>query len=139
MDKTETKQQKPRRHKIYVVHPQCRGYLHRTTVIFNLLQTHSSDLRTQLQISSAILSCALSCSTFLPTPFAHSAAEVIHALNWDLTLTKPSVHSAAKVIRALSWDLTLNPKQDLASSHQIIIIQKPSKKLFLLYISAYLY
>ena len=64
----------PPQHKIYVVHPQCRGYVHRTVFIFNSLQNHNSDLRTQLQIFSItqklrtkvqIISsktlCALSC------------------------------------------------------------------------------
>ena len=35
-----------------VVHPQCRGYVHRTVFIFNSLQQHSYDLCTELQISA---------------------------------------------------------------------------------------
>ena len=76
-----------------MVHPQCRGYIHRTMFIFNNLQTHSYDLHTQLQIFSTTQNCALSCRTYLQ---------------------KPSAHSAAKVVDALSWDLTLNPKIDLS-------------------------
>ena len=70
-----------------MVHPQCRGYVHRTAFIFNSLQRHSSDLCTQLQIFSTTQSCALSCRSFLPKPSVHSAAEVVHALSWDLALT----------------------------------------------------
>ena len=82
-----------------MVHPQCRGYIHRTSFIFNNLQTtqfwsvHSAadllnnpKLRTQLQIFSTTQNCALSCRSFLPKPSTHSAAEVVHALKWDLTL-----------------------------------------------------
>ena len=35
-----------------VVHPQFRGYVHRTMFYSTLYKNHSSDLRTQLQISS---------------------------------------------------------------------------------------
>ena len=69
-----------------MVHPQCRGYVHRTTFIFNTLQNNSSDLRTQLQIFSTTQNYALSYRIFLPKPYAHSATEVVHALSWDLTL-----------------------------------------------------
>ena len=57
-----------------MVHPQCRGYVHRTAFIFNNLQ------------NNAVLICALSRRTFLPKPYVHSATEVVHALSWDLTL-----------------------------------------------------
>ena len=104
-----------------MVHPQCRGYVHRTVVIFNFLQTHSSDLRTQLQIFSAILTYALSCSTFLPKPSAHSGVEVVHALIWDFTfLPKPSTHLATEVIHALSWDLTFLPKSSTHSAVEVV-------------------
>ena len=61
-----------------VVHPQCRGYVHKTALLFHFLQNNSSDLRTQQQIRPSSLtahlaavpflqslSCALSCSSFL--------------------------------------------------------------------------
>ena len=37
-----------------VVHPQCRGYVHRTLFYSTFLQNHNSDLRTQLQIPSVL-------------------------------------------------------------------------------------
>ena len=97
-----------------MVHPQCRGYIHRTAFIFNSLQTtqfwsaHSAaDLLNNPKLCSN--------RTFLLKPSAHSTAEVVHALSWDLTLTpKPSAHSAAEVVHAHSWDLTLNPKIGLS-------------------------
>ena len=65
------KQTEPPQHKIYVVHPQCRGYVHRTAFIFNTLQTHSYDMCTQLQIFSTTQSCALSYRTFLLKPYKY--------------------------------------------------------------------
>ena len=77
-----------------VVHPQCRGYVHRTVFYSTLYKNHSSDLRTQLEIPSSPQSCALSCRSLCTQlqillitqkPYAHTAAEVIHAHSWDLT------------------------------------------------------
>ena len=83
MHKTKQhKKKEPPQDKMYVVHPQCRGYIHRTTFYSTLykqqfLSAHSvagllnnpktthlaansfSDLRTQLQMFSAPLSYAL--------------------------------------------------------------------------------
>ena len=44
-----------------VVHPQCRGYVHRTLFYSTLYKNHSSDLCTQLQIPSSPQSRAHSC------------------------------------------------------------------------------
>ena len=124
-----------------MVHPQCRGYVHRTAVIFNFLQTHSFDLCTQLQISSITQSCALSCRSFLPKPSVHSAAEVVNTLSWDLTLhPKILCTLSCKGHPHTQLGLNLNPKIFLsffASNYHHT--QKPSKSSFLLYISAYLY
>ena len=105
-----------------MVHPQCRGYVHKTALLFNSSQSNSSDLRTQMQIrpsslivhSAAVpflqsLSCALSCSSFL---------------------TKPSTHTAAEVVHAHSWDLTLKPKIDLNSLPQMILVSLDTFDIF---------
>ena len=82
-----------------MVHPQCRGYVHITVIIFNSVT------------KDTVLICALNCrSSFLAA----------HSTTGFPTLTKPSVHSAVEVVHALSWDLTLNPKETLQSSHHII-------------------
>ena len=78
-----------------VVHPQCRGYIHRTVFYSTFYKNHSSDLRTQLQIPSVLKAahtaaglCAHSCRfPYHPKPFVHTAAEVVHAHSWDLTFS----------------------------------------------------
>ena len=80
-----------------MVHPQCRGYIHKLCFI-QLATKPQFDLRTQLQIPSSPQSthtAAVSVHTaadllYHPKPSTHTAAEVIHAHSWDLTfLTKP--------------------------------------------------
>ena len=44
-----------------VVHPQFKGYVHRTVFYSTLYKNHSSDLHTQLQISSSPQSRAHNC------------------------------------------------------------------------------
>ena len=103
-----------------MVHPQCRGYVHKTMFIFNFLQTHSSDLHTQLQIFSTTQICALSCRTFLPKPSAHSAGEVVHTLSWDLTLT-PKIDLS---FFAPHYVITQNPtKKPFSPLHKCLFIQ----------------
>ena len=86
-----------------MVHPQCRGYVHKTVFYFNFLQNHSSDLCTQLQISSSLLSRA------------HNSRPLCTQLQISLNLLqKPSVHTAAEVVHAHSWDLTFPYKTALA-------------------------
>ena len=99
-----------------MVHPHFRGYVHRTVFYSTLYKNHSSDLRTQLQITSSPQSCALSCRSLRTQ------------LQIFLITQKPSVHTAAKVIHAHSWDLTFRTKQALAS-HQFILHQKPNLNL----------
>src|SRR5271155_1176118 len=48
---TETKEKEPQ-HQIYVVHPQCRGDVHRTVIYIQLVKTET------------VLICALSCRSF---------------------------------------------------------------------------
>ena len=79
---------------MYVVHPQCRGYVHRTVFYIQ-----------QFTITTVLI-CARSCRSFQPSKIAHLSAKPSQ---------KPSTHSAAEVVHALSWDLTLNPKIDLIS------------------------
>ena len=78
-----------------VVHPQCRGYVHKLRSI-QLATKLQFDLRTQLQIPSVLKIRAHSSrplrtqlqvfpQSFLQKPSAHPAAEVVHAHSWDLT------------------------------------------------------
>ena len=108
-----------------VVHPQCRGYVHKTVFLFNLLQSHS-------------LICALSCRSLQSLKSAHTAAgPCAHSCRSFLNLlTKPSAHTAAEVVHAHSWDLTFLTKTSLSFAS----IHLTSKILTsLLYKSAYLY
>ena len=68
-----------------MVHPQCRGYVHKTALLFHFLQNNSFDLRTQQQIRHSSLTAHSVAVPFLTKPSAHIAAEVVHAHNWDLT------------------------------------------------------
>ena len=95
-----------------MVHPQFRGYVHKTVFYSTIYKNHSSDLCTQLQIPSIPQSCALSCRSLRTQ------------LQIFLITQKPSVHIAAEVIHAHSWDLTFLTKQPL-SLHQFILHQKP--------------
>ena len=92
-----------------MVHPQCRGYIHRNVFYSTLYKNHSSDLRTQLQIPSGPQSCA------------HSCRPLRTQLQIFLITQKPSTHIAAEVVHAHSWDLTFLTKLALAS-HQIILL-----------------
>ena len=98
-----------------MVHPQCRGYVHKTALLFHFLQNNSSDLRTQQQIRPSSLTVHSATVPFLQSLTAHSAAVPF--------LEKPSVHTAAEVIHTHSWDLTLSYKIALAS-HQFILPPK---------------
>ena len=89
-----------------VVHPQCRGYVHRTVFYSTFYKNHNSDLHTQLQISSSPQSRAHSCkplctqlqiSLITQKPCAHTAAEVIHAHSWDFNLFLPNTLSFASI------------------------------------------
>ena len=77
MHKRQQKQNSIRNHhtRYNVVHPQCRGYVHKLCSI-QLATKPQFDLRTQLQVFP---------QSFLQNPSAHTAAEVIHAHSWDLT------------------------------------------------------
>jgi hypothetical protein len=85
-NRKEKETQEPQ-HQIYVVHPQCRGYVHRTVLYIQLVTTETVLICALSYRSFPFLSRALSCRLF-PSykPSAHSAAEVVHALSWDLTL-----------------------------------------------------
>ena len=85
-----------------VVHPQCRGYVHKLC-LFNSLQNHS-------------LICALSCRSLQSLTATHTAAGLCaHSYRSFLNLlTKPSAHTAAEVVHAHSWDLTFPYKINLS-------------------------
>ena len=91
-----------------VVHPQCRGYVHRTVFI-------------QLFTKTTVLICALSCRSLQVLKATHTAADFLNH-------PKPSAHIAAEVVHAHIWDLTFLTKQSLAS-HQFILHQKPNLTL----------
>ena len=59
--KEQTTTQQNHNTRYNVVHPQFRGYVHRTVFYSTLYKNHSSDLRTQLQIPSSPQSHAHSC------------------------------------------------------------------------------
>ena len=73
-----------------MVHPQCRGYIHKLCSI-QLATKPQFDLRTQLQIPSILknprtqqqapvhIATGLSSIFFTQKPSAHTAAEVVHA------------------------------------------------------------
>ena len=87
--------------KYNVVHPQCRGYIHKLRFI-QLATKPQFDLRTQLQIPSVLNSRA------------HSSRPLCTQLQIFLTLlTKPSAHTTAEVVHAHSWDLTFPYKTSL--------------------------
>ena len=67
--------------KYNVVHPQCRGYVHKLCSI-QLSTKPQFDLRTQLQILSVLKRPR----TQQQAP-VHTAVEVIHAHSWDLTFS----------------------------------------------------
>ena len=85
--KNITTTQKNHETRYNVVHPQFRGYIHRTVFYSTLYKNHSSDLRTQLQIPS------IPQDTHLLQIFAHTAID-------PLNHPKPSVHTTAEVIHA---------------------------------------
>ena len=79
-----------------VVHPQCRGYVHRI-VLYS----------TSLQVT--VLICALSCRSFQVLKAAHTAAGLCtHSCRYPNLFTNSSIHTAAEVIHAHSWDLTFS-------------------------------
>ena len=88
--------------KYNVVHPQCRGYVHKLCFI---------QLATKPQ-----LICALSCRSLQSLIAAHTAAGLYaHSCRSFLNLlTKPSAHKAVEVIHAHSWDLTFPYKINLS-------------------------
>ena len=88
-----------------VVHPQCRGYVHRTAFYSTFYKNHSSDLRTQLQILQVLKA-------------AHTAADLLNH-------QKPSAHTATEVVHTHSWDLTFSYKIALAL-HQFLLHKKPN-------------
>ena len=131
-----------------MVHPQCRGYIHRTVFIFNSLQQHSFDMRTQLQIFTHSATDLLN-NPKLCTKLHILSSKTLCALSCrgrpctqlGLKLPyKPSTHSAAEVVHSHIWDLTLNPKIGLSSFTSNHHTSKSLKILtLLLYKSAYLY
>ena len=79
-----------------VVHPQCRGYVHKLCFI-QFATKPQFDLRTQLQIPLVLNSRA------------HSSRPLCTQLQIFLNLlTKPSAHTAAEVVHAHSWDFNLS-------------------------------
>ena len=98
-----------------VVHPQCRGYVHKLCSI-QLATKTQFDLHTQLQILSVLKKSR----TQQQAP-AHTAA------GFFLTIffTKPSAHTAAEVVHAHSWDLTFPYKINLSFAF-ISYIKKPN-------------
>ena len=77
-----------------VVHPQCRGYVHRTVFYSTLYK------------KTIVLICTLSCrssSVFKPCTQLQASA---HTATYFLNHPKPSAHIAAKVVHTHSWDLT---------------------------------
>ena len=74
----------------HMVHPQCRGYVHRTVLYSNSLQV-------------TVLICILSCRSFQVLKAAHTAAGLCaHNYRSSNHYTKPSAHTAAEVVHALS-------------------------------------
>ena len=78
-----------------MVHPQCRGYVHKLFFIQLATKNHS-------------LIYALSCRSLQALKSAHTAAGLCaHSCrSFFLFLQKPSAHTAAEVVHAHSWDLT---------------------------------
>ena len=103
--------------KYNVVHPQCRGYVHKLCFI-QLSTKPQFDLCTQLQIPSVLNSRAHS-SRPLCTQlqiFSQSSYKTLcaHSCRYFLNLlTKPSAHTAAEVVHAHIWDLTFSYKISL--------------------------
>ena len=97
MHKRQQKENNTRNHntRYNVVHPQCRGYVHKTVFYSTCYKTtvwstHTAadpfspfKPRTQHQ-ASVHIATDLSL-IFLQKPSAHTAAEVVHAHSWDLT------------------------------------------------------
>ena len=104
-----------------MVHPQCRGYIHRTVLLFNFLQNNSSDLQTQPQIRPSsltthsvtvpllqTLNCALSCSSFLTTlSCALSCSSFPHTNPLRTQLQRSSTHTAGTCSFLTKSNLTL--------------------------------
>ena len=110
--------------KYNVVHPQCRGYIHKLRFI---------PLSSKPQFI-----CALSCRFLqLTDSRAHSSRLLRTQLQTFLTfLQKPSAHTAAEVVHAHSWDLSF-PCQKPTLLHLIFLTSKSLTYPFS--ISAYLY
>ena len=86
-----------------VVHPQCRGYVHRTVFYSTCYKI-------------TVLICALSCRSLLVLKIhAHSSRPLCTQLQIFLTSYKiPYAHIAAEVIHAHSWDLTFSLQNSLS-------------------------
>ena len=110
--------------KYNVVHPQCRGYVHKLRFI---------PLSSKPQFI-----CALSCRFLQLLTAAHIAAGFCaHSCRpFLLSYKKPSAHTAAEVVHAHSWDLSF-PCQKLTLLHLIFLTSKSLTYPFS--ISAYLY
>ena len=107
-----------------MVHPQCRGYVHKLRFI---------PLSSKPQ-----LICALSCRSLQSLTAAHTAAGFCaHSCrSFFLFLQKPSAHTAAEVVHAHSWDLSFPYKNQPYFALSFFT----SKSLtYPFYISAYLY
>ena len=102
-----------------VVHPQCRGYVHKLCSI-QLATKPQFDLRTQLQIPSVLKKPRTQLQVFpqssLQKSSVHTAAEVVHAHSWDLTFPY-------KINLSLRLNLFLHHKNpNLSSLHKRLFI-----------------
>ena len=79
-----------------VVHPQCRGYVHRTVFYSTCYKI-------------TVLICALSCRSFQVLKAAHTAVGLCaHICRSSNLFTNSYAHTAAEVVHAHSWDLTFS-------------------------------
>ena len=106
-----------------MVHPQCRGYVHKTTLLFHFLQNNSSDLRTHQQILPSNLTAHLAA-----IPFLQSISYTLSCSSFPYkTLCAHSCRGRPRT--QLGLDLK-TPKLDLSSSHQMILISLDALDIF---------
>ena len=86
-----------------VVHPQCRGYVHRTVFYSTFYK------------KTTVLICALSCRSLQVLKAMNIAAGLCtHSCRSPNLFTNSSAHTAAEVVHAHSWDLTFSYKLSLS-------------------------
>ena len=127
--KNKTQHNKNHNTRYNVVHPQCRGYVHRTVFYSTFYKNHSSDLRTQLQIPSSPQSRTHSCRP-LRTQLQIS---LITKNPLHTQLQRSSTHTAGTLtfltkIALASHLFHLHQKPKLTSLQECLFIQRTITK-----------